>query len=269
MSHDAQRPAGAGALLGAHGAQELDAIVVVAMPVEADAFVAAADEAGPPEPAPGGAEHRGLTLAGRRVLLVRSGIGLVNAASAATVALCGSGTRLLVSGGSAGGLGLGVRVGDVVVGDGHVHTGADARAFGYALGQVPGMPATYPADRTARGHALAAARTLAPWASEPTEVRVLDGDVVSGDVFVDAERVGGVRTAFPGALATDMESAALAQVAHRFGVPFLSVRGISDLCSPVEAGEFATHVDDAADRSAVVVRETLRMLHAELATEAR
>lgn len=238
----------------------LDAVVVVAMPVEADAFVAVADEAGAPVEAPGGSEQRVLTLAGRRVLLVRGGIGLVNAASAASVALSTQPARLLVSGGSAGGLGLGVRVGDVVVGADHVHTGADARAFGYALGQVPGMPATYPADATVRTIALATAGTLAPWAHAPSEVRVLDGDVVSGDVFVDAERVAGVRAAFPQALATDMESAALAQVAHRFGVPFLSVRGISDLCSPVEAGEFATHVDDAADRSAVVVRETLRAL---------
>jgi len=239
---------------------ELDAVVVVAMPVEADAFVAVADVAGAPTHAPGGAEHRLLTLGGRQVLLVRAGIGLVNAATAAAVALAARPARVLVSGGSAGGLGVGVRVGDVVVGSTHVHTGADARAFGYVLGQVPGMPASYPADEVLREHAHAAAAMLPGWSTEPADVRVLRGDVVSGDVFVDAERVAGVRAAFPDALATDMESAALAQVAHRFGVAFLSVRGISDLCSPVEAGEFATHVDDAADRSAVVVRETLRRL---------
>ena len=65
---------------------------------------------------------------------------------------------------------------------------------------------------------------------------------------------------FPDALATDMETAALAQTAFRFGVPFLAVRGISDLCSPLEAGEFATHVDDAADRSAAVVAALLAEL---------
>ncbi|UJP41677.1 5'-methylthioadenosine/S-adenosylhomocysteine nucleosidase [Cellulomonas palmilytica] len=232
------------------------------MPVEAQAFVDAADEVGGSMLAPGGGEHTSLRLGGRRVLLVRAGIGLVNAASAAAVALAAHRTRVLVSGGSAGGLGAGVRVGDVVVGDEHTHSGADARAFGYALGQVPGMPATYPADEELRDRALAAAGTLPAWPVEPG-VRVLRGDVVSGDVFVDAERVAGVRAAFPAALATDMESAALAQVAHLFGVPFLSVRGISDLCSPVEAGEFTTHVDDAADRSAAVVRELLRSLPAD------
>jgi len=38
------------------------------------------------------------------------------------------------------------------------------------------------------------------------------------------------------------------------------VRGISDLCSPVEAGEFLTHVDDAADRSAAIVESLLASL---------
>lgn len=238
----------------------LDAVVVVAMPVEAQAFLDAADEVGGTMLAPGGAEHTSVRLGGRRALLVRAGIGLVNASAAASVALAAHRTRVLVSGGSAGGLGRGVRVGDVVVGDQHVLSAADARAFGYVLGQVPGMPAAYASDEGLRDLALATAGTLPAWPREPADVRVLRGDVLSSDVFVDADRVADVRAAFPGALATDMESAALAQVAHLFGVPFLSVRGVSDLCSPVEAGEFATHVDDAADRSAAVLRATLAAL---------
>ncbi|MDM7832556.1 5'-methylthioadenosine/adenosylhomocysteine nucleosidase [Cellulomonas edaphi] len=230
-------------------AAAVDAVVMVAMADEAAPFLVRASAVGEPVQV-GGAEHHHLTLAGRSVLLVRSGIGLVNAASAASVALASSSPRALVSAGSAGGLGVDIRVGDVVVGSSHVLADADARAFGYALGQVPGMPATYPADE-----ALAAA------ASAPRQdLRVHAGTTISGDSFIDAERVSRVREAFPGALATDMESAALAQTAHVFGVPFVSVRGISDLCSPVEAGEFLTHVDDAADRSAAVVESLLATL---------
>ncbi|MBT0995583.1 5'-methylthioadenosine/S-adenosylhomocysteine nucleosidase [Cellulomonas sp. DKR-3] len=227
------------------------------MDVEAEPFVALAEHAHPPVVAPGGSEHRRLRLRGADVLLVRSGIGLVNATAAAAVALTTVTPRFLLSAGSAGGLAAGVRVGDVVVGVQHVHAGADARAFGYALGQVPGMPAVYPADERLHAAAITAATSLAPWPGAPHEVRVLPGAVVSGDVFVDADRVAPVRAAFPDALATDMETSALAQTAYRFGVPFLAVRGISDLCSPMEAGEFATHVDDAADRSAAVVAACL------------
>lgn len=243
----------------APASDEVAAVVVVAMDEEAEPFVARAQHAGEPVHE-GGATRRGLTIAGRRVVLVRSGIGLVNAAAAAAVALATHRPRVLVSAGSAGGLGVGVRVGDVVVGTDYVYSGADARAFGYALGQVPGMPATYAADEGLAAAAVAAASGLAPRELAPTTVRVLSGPVISGDVFVDADRVAAVRASFPGALATDMESTALAQAAHLHGVPFVSVRGISDLCSPVEAGEFATHVDDAADRSAAVVEALLATL---------
>jgi adenosylhomocysteine nucleosidase len=208
----------------------------------------------------GGATLRELTIEDRRVVLVRSGIGLVNAAAAAAVALATHRPQVLVSAGSAGGLGVGVRVGDVVVGSHNVYSGADARAFGYALGQVPGMPATFAAEAALHDAALAAAAGLPVRELEPTTVRVLSGGVISGDVFVDGERVAAVRESFPKALATDMESAALAHTAHLYGVPFLSVRGISDLCSPIEAGEFATHVDDAADRSAALVQAVLATL---------
>ena len=80
------------------------------------------------------------------------------------------------------------------------------------------------------------------------------GLIVSSDVFVSSAHVDRVRSDFPGALATDMESVALAQTAHVHGLPFVSVRGISDLCAP---GEFEAHVDDAADRSVAVVRALL------------
>ena len=83
------------------------------------------------------------------------------------------------------------------------------------------------------------------------EVRV--GTMLSGDAFVDARTVDGVRADFPDALCTDMETTAIAQTCHLAGAPFLGVRGISDLCGPAAGDDFRTHVDDAADRSLAVV----------------
>lgn len=228
----------------------VDAVVAVAMPDEAAPFLAHADRVADPVTV-GGAEHHVLTIAGRDVLLVRGGIGLANAASAASAALVlvsaargGEAPSALISAGSAGGVAAGVHVGDVVVGTEHVYTGADARAFGYALGQVPGMPATYTGDPSLRSAALAA---------DVGDLTLRTGLMLSSDAFVDASLVGPVRERFPGGLSTDMETTALAQVAHVYGVPFLAVRGVSDLCGPAGADDFRTHVDDAADRSAVVV----------------
>jgi adenosylhomocysteine nucleosidase len=92
------------------------------------------------------------------------------------------------------------------------------------------------------------------------DLRVLAGTMISGDAFIDASTVDAIRTAFPGALSTDMESAALAHTSHLYGVPFLSVRGISDLCGPSAGADFLTHVDDAAERSARVVIGALHQI---------
>lgn len=213
--------------------------VFVAMAEEAAPFLARA-QSQEAEEVVGGARVQPLTIAGRDVLLVTTGIGLVNAATAAAVVVARHRPASLVSAGSAGGLGDGVRVGDVVVGTSYAYSRADARAFGYVMGQVPGMPATFAADHRLIGGAKAYAGDLA----------VHLGEVVSGDTFVDGPLVDEVRRDFPGALSTDMESTALAHTAHLFGLPFVSLRGISDLCGVVE---FAEHVDDAADRAAEVV----------------
>lgn len=220
-----------------------DAVVVTAMGVEATPFLERATSVGD-ETAVAGARRRLLHVGDARVLLVTCGIGLVNAATAAALALAEHAPRVVVSAGSAGGMGLDVRVGDVVVGASAVYGAADARVFGYALGQVPGMPARYDADPGL----LAAAQ-----AADPRGLTVRTGTILSSDVFVDAERVEPLRTAFPDALACDMESAALAHAAHLLDVPFLSVRGISDLCGPIAGVDFDAHVDDAAERSATVV----------------
>lgn len=239
----------------------VDAAVVVAMDDEAAPFLERATRVGDAVQV-GGAVERTLELDGRLVLLVRSGIGLVNAAAAVAVVLAVSRPRVVVSAGSAGGLGRDVRVGDVVVGERYVYSAADARAFGYALGQVPGMPATYAAD----GGLVAAVARAAGDAAPDLTLRT--GTVVSSDTFVDAARVEPLRSAFPDALTTDMESTALAHACFAHATAFVSVRGVSDLCGPAAEGDFLTHVDDAADRSARIVLAALAELTSTVAPTA-
>jgi adenosylhomocysteine nucleosidase len=81
--------------------------------------------------------------------------------------------------------------------------------------------------------------------------------MVSGDSFVTAVNVAEVRAAFPAALSTDMESTAIAQVCHSHGVPFVSVRGISDLCGPAADQDFHMAVEEVAARAADVVLDVL------------
>lgn len=221
-------------------------------------FIDRAEDVGPARQI-GNAVHRDAVLGGHPVVLVRTGIGLVNAAGAATTAILeaqnaeGAGSLpLVISAGSAGGLGADVRVGDVVVGTEYINVDADARAFGYKLGQVPGMPDVYPAA-DALTDAIRSAH-------EGGSIPVHHGLIVSSYNFVTPARAESITGSFPGALATDMESSAIAQTCHVFGASFLSIRGISDLCGPAAHDDFRDQVDDAATQSANVVISSMDAL---------
>lgn len=215
------------------------AVIVAAMDAELAPFAARCSAVGAAVTV-GQASLQLGTLEGHQVLLVRSGIGLVNGASAAVSALHRVDPLLVISVGSAGGLAGKVDVGQVVVGSEHTYSAADAVAFGYALGQVPGMPVRYAADASA----VARASEIAG---------VVTGLCASSDTFVAGDRIDAVRAAFPEAVAVEMEATALAQVCHSFGVGFVSVRGISDLCGVEAAADHAQTVDAVSAASADVV----------------
>jgi adenosylhomocysteine nucleosidase len=180
-------------------------------------------------------------------------MGFVNTTAAGTSAILRHGADTpLVSAGTAGGLGKDVAVGDVVLGSRLVNADADARAFGYVLGQVPGMPEAYDAAPHLADAVRQAAATV-----EGQALR--EGTTGSGEKFVTADLALRLRADFPDMLAIDMESAALAQLCHNFGTGFVSVRAVSDLCAP-DGTEFLTHVDDAALRSAQVVTAAVGLL---------
>ncbi|GAA4380988.1 5'-methylthioadenosine/S-adenosylhomocysteine nucleosidase [Paeniglutamicibacter cryotolerans] len=230
----------------------VEVIVIAAMEKEITPFLQRATSVGEPVRI-GNAVHRSAVINGRHALFVQAGIGLVNAAGAATSALLlanaggpDAPAPLVISAGSAGGLGASVRVGDVVIGMDTINADADVRVFGYELGQVPGMPASYPVPQL-----LADASTVGTPGHSMVET-VHHGLIVSSYAFIGHERATVIREQFTQVLATDMESSAIAQTCHAHGAPFLAIRGISDLCDPDPDSGFPAHVDDAAERSAEI-----------------
>ena len=236
-----------------------------ALAVDGGALAAIGADAGPGGDSIGGSPaDRLVPRAGRRpagpreLVLVRSGIGLVAAASALATALTRLAPAVVLSAGTAGGLGREVEVGDVCVSTTLAYTDADATAFGYAHGQTPGQPAVFEADAAvlARVEEVGPAALRASTASSGG-ARIRAGQMLAGNSFVTAANVGRARELFPGAVSTDMESTALAQVAASVGIPFASVRGVSDLCGPEAGQDFHIGSHEAAARSAAVVLAAL------------
>ncbi|AHU89873.1 5'-methylthioadenosine/S-adenosylhomocysteine nucleosidase [Trueperella pyogenes] len=182
------------------------------------------------------------------ILFLTTGIGTAASAGLLSWALAKYEPRAIVSVGSAGGLDSSVAIGDIVVGTRYVHGSADATAFGYARGQIPGQPEYFEATPD-----LVHAAKAASQASQRTHA----GLVVSSDSFVTEANVADTRTAFPGVLSADMESHALAQIAHAFAIPFASVRSISDVVGATDAKKQAETFNDEIGSVALTAARTV------------
>ena len=117
-------------------------------------------------------------LEGLPVTVVQCGVGKVNAALCAQILCDCFGVTHLVNTGIAGSLCADLDIGDLVVSQDAMYHDVDAVAFGYPMGQVPGMDVvSFPADDTLIGYAFAAAEAV-----NPGHTKI--GRVASGDQFV-------------------------------------------------------------------------------------
>ncbi|KIQ94519.1 5'-methylthioadenosine/S-adenosylhomocysteine nucleosidase [Anoxybacillus thermarum] len=188
------------------------------------------------------------TLDGADVVLLKSGIGKVNAAMSTTILLERFAPDVVINTGSAGGFAPSLNVGDIVISTEVVHHDVDVTAFGYAYGQVPGMPARYKADE----RLVQAAETSA---AHIRDIQVAKGLIATGDSFMnDPARVDFVRTQFPDLYAVEMEAAAIAQVCHQFGVPFVVIRALSDIAGKESNVSFEQFLQKAALHSSELVQ---------------
>lgn len=187
------------------------------------------------------------------VILVRSGIGKVQAGMTTGLLLAQYTPDVVLNTGSAGGIGQGLKIGDVVISSEVAYHDVDATAFGYVIGQLPQQPARFKADSdwVARVQRAAAAVKLAS----------RTGLIVSGDQFVSSQAASKkILANFPGALASEMEGAAIGQVATQFKVPFVVIRAMSDVGDEDAGVIFDDFVVKAGQHSAAMILALLAQL---------
>lgn len=173
--------------------------------------------------------HSG-TIGHNEICAMKCGIGKVNAALGCRAMIQHFNPELVINTGVAGGTGGAAKVLDVVA----------ATAVGYhdvwcGPGTTPGQAAGCPA-------LFAGPERILELDSLRLNPSVKFGIVASGDIFVDRrETVDHVLKLYPGAVGVDMESGALAQTCHRFNVPFICLRVISD--TPGEVADNGAQYD--------------------------
>ncbi|MED2972406.1 5'-methylthioadenosine/S-adenosylhomocysteine nucleosidase [Fictibacillus sp. B-59209] len=181
------------------------------------------------------------------IILLKSGIGKVNAAIGTTLMIEMFQPDCLINTGSAGGFHKDLNVGDVVISTEVRHHDVDATIFGYEYGQVPQMPAYYVPDADLVSIAVKSAEKV-------SGIQVAKGLIASGDSFMsDHERVEFIRTKLAGLYAAEMEAAAIAQVAYQFKVPFVIIRSLSDIAGKDARVSYDQFLDTASKHSAELI----------------
>ena len=174
------------------------------------------------ESARGGFSYLVGTLGANEIVLMRCGIGKVNAAVGTTELVRIFSSDAVVSTGVAGGIDECLGVMDVVVSSSIVYHDVWC-GMGCEYGQIQGMPAVFAAAERLWQCAL----SLNGNTGNSTEIHA--GLICTGDKFItNRDELNDIKKNFPAGLAVDMESAAIAQVCHIYGVPFVSFRIISD-----------------------------------------
>ena len=193
------------------------------------------------------------TLKGKEAVVVRSGIGKVNAAVCTQILVDHYGVDAVINTGIAGSLKNEIEIGDVVLSTDTVHHDMDASGFGYPVGQIPQMEVfSFPADETLRNLALKCCKEVNP------DIGVFTGRIVSGDQFIsDQVKKDWIAENF-GGYCTEMEGAAIGQVCFVNRVPFCVLRAISDSADGSSHMDYPTFVGMAAEQSVKLLRTFLK-----------
>ncbi|MGO4887366.1 5'-methylthioadenosine/S-adenosylhomocysteine nucleosidase [Anaerobacillus sp. MEB173] len=193
-----------------------------------------------------GCEFYSGMMNGQEVILLKSGIGKVNAAIGTTLLIQLYAPECIINTGSAGGFKEDLNVGDIVISTEVRYNDVDATVFGYEFGQVPRMPAYYEPNQNLM--------SVAEKSAEKVGVHSVKGLILSGDSFMsDHERVLDLKNRFDTPYCAEMEAGAIAQVCHQFGCPFVIIRSLSDIAGSDAKVSYDQFLETASVNSANLV----------------
>jgi len=194
-------------------------------------------------------------LEDKEIVLVRCGIGKVNAAICTQILISELGVKVIINTGVAGAINDDLDVLDIVVSTDVQQHDFDVTGFGYKLGEIPRMEKSiFPADENLVEKALAASTEVLK------QKKAVKGRIVSGDIFVsDAKLKENLLQNFK-AYCTEMEGAAIGHTCYVNNTPFVIIRAMSDKADGSAHSNFNEFVQEAADHSKDIVKIMLKQM---------
>ncbi len=192
-------------------------------------------------------------LYGVEAVVAVCGIGKVFAAICAQTMILRYGTDCIINTGVGGSLSERLNVGSIAVAESTVQHDMDTSPLGDPKGLISGINIiNIPADRELLEKTEAAVKRLG--------INTLTGVIASGDRFVaGAKEKKRIKDEF-GAIACEMEGAAIGHVCYVNNVPFAVIRSISDNANGDAAADYPAFRIEAAEKSKAVVARLLKSL---------
>ncbi len=198
--------------------------------------------------------YRG-TLEGKDVVVVRCGIGKVNAALCAQILISEFNVEAVVNTGVAGAIHDILEVNDIVISTDAIQYDFDTTVFGHKKGQIPRMDnSTFVADE----RLITAAYESS--VKQAANHKVYKGRVVTGDVFISSMELKNELMNDFKAHCGEMEGGAIAHVCELNKTPFVLIRAMSDKADGSADVVYEEFVKEAADNSKDIVLNMLKSL---------
>jgi len=195
-------------------------------------------------------------LHGVDAVVADCGVGKVNAALCAQAMLLQFKPKLILNIGVAGGLSPGMKIGDIAIATSVVQHDFNTAVLGNPRGFIFNLKrVNIPCDEKTIQMLLKAAGKL-------KDIQAHTGVIATGDQFISSQETKEELVQEFGAIACEMEGAAVGQVCALHGVPFGVVRAISDGADDGSPADFITFAKQAADRSAALLLNFMREVNA-------
>lgn len=192
------------------------------------------------------------TIEGKKCIVIKCGVGKVNAARATQVMLDHFKIDYIINLGVAGALNSMLDVGDVVIAKKVIQHDFDITAFGHSKGYITGVGAFIESN-----HNLLEEFSSVLEEMPERNYKIKMGIVATGDIFcTESWMKDKIRAKF-NADVVDMECAAIAQVCYLSEKPFIAIRSISDSPNGNNVSVYDNNLKFASKRCANILKEFL------------
>jgi len=179
---------------------------------------------------------------GNEVVLVKCGVGKVNAARTTQILLNNFKIEYVINVGTAGSLNENIEIGDVVIGEKLVQHDFDITAAGREKGYITDVGKYFYSDKNLIEKTKQTIETM------NENFNAFIGTIATGDIFVQDIKVKDEIKKEFNADCTEMEGAAIAQVCMLDNIPFIVIRSISDKPNGNNAIDFEKYLELACER---------------------